>query len=97
MGTETRATLAEHVYREIGMSYSESLKIVDLFFTELILGLEKDGVVKIPSFGSFYSNKKNARIGRNPRTKVEVVIQPRVVVNFYASSVLKDKMNKSGR
>jgi len=88
-----RASLTDIVYHEIGMSYAESANLVDSVIEELINGLLKDGVVKISSFGSFYVRLKKQRIGRNPKTKKEAIIKSRRVISFYASNVLKDKVN----
>jgi integration host factor subunit alpha len=49
--------------------------------------------VKISSFGSFFVRAKGQRIGRNPKTGEEVPINPRKVLVFRASHVLKDKVN----
>ena len=49
--------------------------------------------VKISSFGSFSIREKGERIGRNPKTGVEVPISPRKVLVFRASHVLKDSIN----
>ena len=50
--------------------------------------------VKISSFGSFSIREKGERIGRNPKTGVEVPISPRKVLVFKASHVLKDRINQ---
>lgn len=91
--TVTRASLTDTVYREIGMSYTESANLVDVLFEELINGLVGDNCAKISSFGSFYVNVKKQRVGRNPKTKKEAIIASRKVVNFYASNLLKEKIN----
>jgi len=49
--------------------------------------------VKISSFGSFSIRQKGERVGRNPKTGVEVPILPRRVLVFRASHVLKDRIN----
>ena len=48
--------------------------------------------VKLSSFGSFMVRQKNERIGRNPKTKEEAVIDARRVVVFRASKELKNKI-----
>ena len=54
---------------------------------------EEDGKsVKLSSFGSFMVRQKNERIGRNPKTKEEAVIDARRVVVFRASKELKNKI-----
>jgi len=57
---------------------------------EFILNeLEKGDDVKISSFGTFSVRHKKSRIGRNPKTGVEVPITERNVVSFSSSNVLK--------
>lgn len=91
--TLTRADLTEAVYREIGFSYSESSELVDEVLEEVIRCLEEGNDVKLSSFGSFKVRKKQARIGRNPKTKKSAVITARSVVTFHASNMLKKRIN----
>lgn len=91
--TLTRAGLTEAVYREVGLSQAESSELVDEVFEAIITALENDESVKLSSFGTFHVRKKNARVGRNPKTKVEVPIAPRRVISFKASNKLIDKVN----
>jgi integration host factor subunit alpha len=51
------------------------------------------GNVKLSSFGSFMLRKKGLRVGRNPKTGVEVPIQPRTVLSFRPSQLLRQKIN----
>ena len=51
--------------------------------------------VKIVNFGIFKVKNKNARIGRNPKTKVEVMISERNVVKFKASEFLINAVNSN--
>jgi len=48
--------------------------------------------VKISGFGTFLLRDKAERIGRNPKTGVEVPITPRRVLTFRASQMLKDRI-----
>jgi integration host factor subunit alpha len=48
--------------------------------------------VKISGFGTFLLRDKAERVGRNPKTGVEVPITPRRVLTFRASQLLKDKI-----
>lgn len=91
--TVTRAQLAEAIFREIGISVSESSEVVDALFEEMSIALQAQETIKISSFGNFKVKKKSARIGRNPKTKVETIIKPRNVVSFHASQTLKKRMN----
>ena len=91
--TITRADLAEAVYEEVGLSRNESSELVETVIDEISAALIQGESVKISSFGSFSIKKKGERIGRNPKTGVEVPILPRKVLVFKASHVLKDRIN----
>lgn len=93
--TITRADLCEAVYRKIGLSRSESADLVELFLSEIMKCLENGETVKISSFGSFVVRSKNERVGRNPKTGEVVPIEPRRVLVFKPSNVLKDQINKA--
>lgn len=91
--TLTRADLAEAVYRQLGLSRSESADLVELILSEISAAIERGENVKLSSFGSFLVRSKRERVGRNPKTKVEVPITPRRVMVFKASNVLKARIN----
>lgn len=91
--TITRADLAEAVYEEVGLSRNESSELVETVIEEISNALVKGESVKISSFGSFAVKSKSERIGRNPKTGIEVPISPRKVLVFKASHVLKDRIN----
>ena len=93
--TVTRADLAEAVYEEVGLSRNESSDLVEAVLDEISKTLIKGESVKISAFGSFAIREKGERIGRNPKTGVEVPISPRKVLVFRASHVLKDRINGS--
>lgn len=91
--TITRADLAEAVYQQVGLSRNESADLVEVLLNEISNTLIAGDNVKISSFGSFTIREKGERVGRNPKTGVEVPISPRKVLVFRASHVLKDKIN----
>lgn len=93
--TLTRADLSAAVYRQIGLSLSESTMMVDAVINEVIEALEKGESVKLSSFGTFNLRRKRQRIGRNPKTGVEVPITPRTVISFNPSNILKAKVNSA--
>ena len=92
--TLTRAELTEAVYEEVGLSRNESAELVEAVLGEMSNALIRGESVKISSFGSFSIRQKGERIGRNPKTGVEVPILPRKVLVFRASHVLKDSINE---
>ena len=92
--TITRADLSEVVYNTVGLSRSESADIVETVLELVSEALVQGDDVKLSSFGSFLVRHKNGRVGRNPKTGEEVPIDPRRVLSFRASHVLKNKINK---
>lgn len=94
MQTLTRADLAEAINRKVGLSRSESLGMVEAILDHMSKALESGENVKISGFGTFLLRDKAERIGRNPKTGVEVPITPRRVLTFRASQMLKDRIAK---
>jgi integration host factor subunit alpha len=88
----TRADLCEAVYKEVGLSRSESAALVELVFKEITDRLERGETAKLSSFGSFVVRSKGARMGRNPKTGKKVPITPRRVMVFKPSAILKKRL-----
>ena len=91
--TITRADLSEVVYQKVGLSRTESAALVELVLTELADSLARGENVKLSSFGSFLVRQKGERVGRNPKTGEEVPIEPRRVMVFKPSNILKQRIN----
>jgi integration host factor subunit alpha len=91
--TITRADLSEAVYQKLGLSRTESAALVEQVLAEICDELARGETVKLSSFGSFVVRSKGQRVGRNPKTGVEVAIEPRRVLVFKPSNVLKARIN----
>ena len=90
----TRKNLSNKIYQNLGFSKNFSSTFIDNFFNILVDELINKNKIKISSFGTFSVIKKNERIGRNPKTKVEAKISSRKVVKFKPSNLFKKKINK---
>src|SRR5712675_2392412 len=90
--TVTRVDLIEAVYRRVGLSRAESARLFELVFKEIKECLERGETVKLSSFGSFIVRTKGLRMGRNPRTGVEVAITPRRVMVFKPEDILRERL-----
>jgi integration host factor subunit alpha len=95
VGTLTRADLAETINRKMGFSRAESLELVEAILAEMCGAMSNGENVKISGFGSFVLRDKKERVGRNPKTGIEVPITPRRVLTFRASQKLKDRIGSS--
>ena len=91
-GTLTRADLSDVVHREIGLSRAESASIVERILHHMCHSLSEGENVKISGFGSFLLRDKGERVGRNPKTGVEVPIAPRRVLTFRASQMMRERI-----
>tara|TARA_B100000963_G_scaffold356732_1_gene377463 strand:+ start:1792 stop:2097 length:306 start_codon:yes stop_codon:yes gene_type:complete len=89
----SREEIAEAMQNDFGFNRKLSLDIVNDILNIVISGLERDGKVKIHNFGTFTLNRKNSRIGRNPKTKEEYKISSRNVITFKASKILLKYIN----
>ncbi len=92
MDTLTRAEIAEAINRKLGLSRSESLAMVESILRHMSDALAKGQNLKISGFGTFLLRDKAQRIGRNPKTGIEVPITPRRVLTFRASQMLKERI-----
>jgi integration host factor subunit alpha len=92
--TLTRADLADVVHRRLGLSRAESAGLVERVLHHLCNALSEGQNVKVSGFGTFILRDKGQRIGRNPKTGVEVPIAPRRVMTFRASQIMRDVIAK---
>ena len=95
-GTLTRADLSESLHKEIGLSRADSAKIVEQILHEMCAALSRGENVKISGFGTFVLRDKGKRVGRNPKTGVEVPIAPRRVLTFRASQMMRERIAAAG-
>jgi integration host factor subunit alpha len=91
--TVTRSQLSEALHNHVGLSRNESAAFVERVLDEISDRLTRGETVKLSSFGTFTVRSKGGRMGRNPKTGEEVPIQPRRVLVFRPSHVLKDRVN----
>ena len=89
----TRDDIAEYINQEFGLTKRDCNDLVNEIIEEIILGLQKNNIVKIHNFGTFKIKSKKSRIGRNPKTKEEVMISARNVVSFIPSKYILKKLN----
>jgi integration host factor subunit alpha len=92
--TLTRADLADVVHRRLGLSRAESAGVVERVLHHMCHALSEGKNVKVSGFGTFILRDKGERVGRNPKTGIEVPIAPRRVMTFRASQIMRDRIAK---
>ena len=91
----TRFHIAESIHNEFGLPKKDCIEFVSDIIDIIIEGLQNSGIVKIHNFGTFIIRNKKSRIGRNPKTKEEVMIGERKVISFKASKNVLKYLNSS--
>jgi integration host factor subunit alpha len=91
----TKEKLINRLQVQAGLSKQESRAVV-----ERVLGIIKDTLssgddLLVSGFGKFSVRQKNARRGRNPQTKENLILRARKVVVFKTSGVLRHRINSS--
>jgi len=87
-----KADLANDISKTTGLSIADANSVVDLFFNILSDGIASAKEVKIMGLGTFSVKHKKERMGRNPRTGEEAVIEARNVISFRPAKILKSKV-----
>ena len=92
--TLTRADLCEAVHEEVGLTRQDCSALVERTLDLIAEALEAGKTVKLSGFGVFQVRDKRARMGRNPKTGEPAEIEPRRVIGFRASQVMKARVDK---
>ena len=85
--------LASDIAKGTGLNLTDASQIVHLFFNILSDGIAENKEVKIMGLGTFTVKHKNARVGRNPKTGENAVIEERNVISFRPAKNLKTSLN----
>jgi integration host factor subunit alpha len=93
--TLTRADLAEAVHEAVGLTRQDCAAMVERTLDLVVEALGRGEEVKLSGFGVFQVRSKRARMGRNPKTGEPAAIDPRRVISFRASQVMKARVGKA--
>lgn len=68
-------------------------RIVNTIFEEIIEAMAEGDRVELRGFGAFSVKKRDARLGRNPRTGEAVEVEEKHVPFFKTGKLLRDRLN----
>ena len=71
-------------------------RIVNTIFDEIIKSMADGHRVELRGFGAFSVKKRDARMGRNPRTGESVHVEEKYVPFFKTGKLLRDRLNTTG-
>jgi len=95
VSTLTRAELADAINRSVGLSRADSARMVESILNHITDALADGEQVKLTGFGTFVLRDKKQRIGRNPKTGIEVPITPRRVLGFRAAQSVRERIARA--
>ncbi|MGH6985736.1 MAG: integration host factor subunit alpha [Caulobacteraceae bacterium] len=93
--TVTRADLTEAVHDEVGLTRQDCAGLVERTLGLVVQAMERGEIVKLSGFGVFHVRSKKERMGRNPKTGEPAAIDPRRVIGFRASQVMKARVDRA--
>jgi integration host factor subunit alpha len=91
--TLTKANIVEAVAEQIGYTKNRSSEIIETLLETIKRTLESGEDVLVSGFGKFCVKEKHERLGRNPATGKDMILEPRRVVTFNCSRKLRDRIN----
>jgi DNA-binding protein HU-beta len=88
-----KSDLIEQMAKQADITKAQATRALDAYLDSVKNYLRRGGHVSILGFGTFKSVKRNARMGRNPRTGAAIKIKARRVPVFKPGKNLKDALN----
>ena len=89
-----KTELIAAVAAKTGMTKKDAERVINATFETVTEALVKGDKVQVSGFGIFEVKTREARVGRNPRTKETIQIPATRLPAFKASKTLKDAVAK---
>jgi integration host factor subunit alpha len=93
--TVTRADLTEALHEQVGLTRQDCAGLVERTLELIAEAMGRGETVKLSGFGVFQVRSKRHRMGRNPKTGEPAAIDPRRVIGFRASQVIKARIDRA--
>ena len=93
--TVTRADLTEALHEEVGLTRQDCSGLVERTLDLIAEAMGRGETVKLSGFGVFQVRAKRQRMGRNPKSGEPATIDPRRVIGFRASQVIKARIDRA--
>lgn len=89
-----KAELIEAIAHETDMTKAAAGRALNAVLETIVKAVAKKQDVQLIGFGTFKSVKREARVGKNPRTGEPVKIAATIVPKFSAGAAFKAAVNK---
>jgi DNA-binding protein HU-beta len=88
-----KADLVNSISEKTGLSKSKTNEVIDAFVASVTESLKKGEKVTLVNFGTFNTNERDARMGRNPKTGESIEIPAKRVARFKVGTGLSKNIN----
>lgn len=88
----TKRVIQKEIMKNTSLSSKTSFEFLEAFIS-IVKFESKTKIIKLSSFGTFFSIKTSKRLGRNPKTKESYIIHSRKKVIFRPSIKVKEVLN----
>jgi integration host factor subunit beta len=92
--TKSDDLIAELAASHPHLRQADAELIVTTIFDQITDALARGGRVELRGFGAFTVRRRNARIGRNPRTGEAVSVKEKTLPFFKAGNTLRGRLNR---
>lgn len=89
-----KSELIDKLSDKTDLSKKNAKMVIEVIFNEIKTTLMKGGRVELRNFGIFYPRARKARMGRNPRTGAQVLVQEKNVPLFKAGKSVLNALNQ---
>lgn len=93
-----KTEMAEKLAKQTDLSKAKALEVIDAIFSSeprkgiIAVELDADREVRLSGFGTFYTSRSKARVGRNPATGEAIQIAAKKHAKFRPGKGLKDRV-----
>ena len=87
-----KADLIAKISKDSGITKAKANLAIDSLVDGVTKGLKKGASVTLVGFGTFYSTKRKARVGRNPQTGETIQIKAKKVARFKPGKELESSI-----
>ena len=94
--TLTKSRIADSINNRLELPKTKAAHLIESLLEIIKRTLENGEDVLVSGFGKFSVKGKHERRGRNPQTGEALTLDPRKVVTFRCSPVLKGKIKSGG-
>ena len=81
----SKGTIIKEISQQVPESEAAVKKVVEAFWKTIVDHVENDEEVRFIGFGKFYKHHRGERMGRNPRTGEDMVINASDSFDFKSS------------